>query len=283
LAWRAKGWYFGRQLEAGNDAVTLAAGAPSKGAEDMAGHRYGDDFMRYTAESSVHSASVVARLIAGSVRISSVLDVGCATGTWLAAWQESGVGDCFGIDGDYVDPALLRVPRDLFGPCDLSKPFDLGRDFDLVQSLEVAEHIPEEGAAAFIGSITRHARRYVLFSAAPPGQGGEFHVNEQPYEYWKALFERRGFVAHDAVRPAIAGDPRVSYWYRYNTLLYVREDATQELPEAIARSRVPVGAPVPDLSPALFRARKAIVRMLPPSLQDAIARAKARLLPSGRI
>jgi hypothetical protein len=35
----------------------------------------------------------------------------------------------------------------------------------------------------FVYCLARHARRFVLFSAAPPGQGGEFHVNERPFEY----------------------------------------------------------------------------------------------------
>jgi hypothetical protein len=33
----------------------------------------------------------------------------------------------------------------------------------------------------------------VLFSAAPPGQGGEHHVNERTYEFWRGLFARHGY------------------------------------------------------------------------------------------
>jgi SAM-dependent methyltransferase len=249
----------------------------------MAGHSYDDEFMRYTAATSAYSSRVISGLLLPILSASSVLDVGCATGTWLAAWKEAGASDIFGIDGAYVDPSMLQVPRDRFMPVDLAKPFDLGRQFDLVQSLEVAEHLPEPSAAGFVESMSRHARRWILFSAAPPGQGGESHVNEKPYEYWRDLFASHGFVAVDAVRPLVAGDVAVSYWYRYNTLLYLRADHARDLPPLLAQALLRPDGPVPDVSPLTFRMRKAVVRLLPVQVQDVIARAKARLLPSGRI
>ncbi len=249
----------------------------------MTAQRYGDDFMRYAAGSSHYAATVVSSKLAALLPIASVLDVGCATGTWLAAWQARGVTDVAGVDGDYVDRSALRIPRESFKALDVSKSFDLGQRFDLVQSLEVAEHVPRSAADDFVASLARHARRYVLFSAAPPGQGGEFHINEQPYDYWRTRFSRLGFRALDAVRPMVAGDSRVSFWYRYNTLLYVRDELVQELPSSLAGCVLDPDQPVPDVSPLAFRARKAIVRCLPAALQEQLARAKARFLPSGRV
>lgn len=249
----------------------------------MTGQRYGDDFMRYTAGSSQYAATVVSSELAALLPIASVLDVGCATGTWLAAWREMGVSEVAGVDGDYVDRSALRIPQECFTALDVSKPFDLGQRFDLVQSLEVAEHVPGSAADDFVSNLARHARRYVLFSAAPPGQGGEFHINEQPYDYWRARFSRHGFRALDAVRPMVAGDGRVSFWYRYNTLLYVRDKLVQELPSLLAGCVLDPDEPVPDVSPLAFRVRKAIVRCLPAAFQDRLARAKARFLPSGRV
>ena len=49
-----------------------------------------------------------------------------------------------------------------------------------------------EHADTFVQNLVRHASGAILFSAAPPGQGGEFHVNEQPYEYWRGKFQRCG-------------------------------------------------------------------------------------------
>jgi 2-polyprenyl-3-methyl-5-hydroxy-6-metoxy-1,4-benzoquinol methylase len=70
----------------------------------------------------------------------------------------------------------------------LDSPLDLGRAFDLVISLEVAEHLPESAADAFIDSLVRHGD-VILFSAAIPFQGGHRHINEQRRTGKTSLFK----------------------------------------------------------------------------------------------
>lgn len=239
-------------------------------------HIYDNHFMDYTGDSSRHSAMTIASLLREPLVIGSVLDVGCATGTWLRAWLDTGVGEIQGVDGDYVDRSRLRIEGKCFRSADLSQPLVLGRRFDLVQSLEVAEHIDESCADRFVQNLVDHSRGLVLFSAAPPGQGGEYHINEQPLEYWRRKFARHDYQVFDAVRPAIAADASISFWYRYNTLLYVHADRFDSLPASIAASRIGDASRIPDPAPLVFRARKLIVRAMPYSLQQALARFKAR-------
>jgi SAM-dependent methyltransferase len=236
--------------------------------------QYDQRFMDYADVSSRHSAEVISALIGRALAPGSVLDVGCARGTWLAAWQERGATDVQGIDGAHVDLTSLRIDRERFLAHDLSQPFDLGRGFDLVQSLEVAEHIPAERAQTFVDNLVRHARGAILFSAAPPGQGGEHHVNEQPYDYWRVMFAAHGYRACDVIRPAIASDHRISFWYRYNLLLYLDAATAARLPEW-SGALLPEGQPIRDLSPLWFKARKQVIRWLPSALRDGLARAKA--------
>ena len=243
-------------------------------------HAYDAAFMEYTERTSRHSAQLIVRVLREVLSPQSVLDVGCARGTWLNAWREAGAEDAFGVDGEYLDAATLAIAPERFRAADLSRPLDLGRQFDLVQSLEVAEHVPAAAAPQFVENLVTHSRGVVLFSAAPPGQGGEFHVNEQPYDYWRALFARHGFAAHDYVRPRIAGDTSVSFWYRFNILLYVRDGV--ELPAAVRSTRIADGVPVTDLLSALFRLRKLAIRGLPYAWQQGLARFKARVLRTGR-
>jgi SAM-dependent methyltransferase len=245
-------------------------------------HTYDAVFMKYTSNSSRYAAGVIARLLAIALQPTSVLDVGCAAGAWLAEWRRAGIADIFGVDGDYVDRSRLLIDVERFSSVDLSQPFRLNRKFDLVQCLEVAEHLAEASARRLIDVITDHAERYVLFSAAPPGQGGEHHVNERSYDYWRDLLSSRGFEALDYVRPAIMHDRRVSFWYRYNVLLYVRQSNLALLPPDVAATRIPPQAKVADLSPRLFQLRKLIVRSLPAALQNQIAVVKARVFPTGR-
>jgi Methyltransferase domain len=246
-------------------------------------YAYNDDFMQYAAKSSAYSAAAITSILYRQLKVDSVLDVGCARGTWLRAWDDCGVVDLHGVDGNYVNRGTLEVPARMFTAVDLSDLFDLGRQFDLVQSLEVGEHIKESASETFVESIARHARAYVLFSAAPPGQGGEHHINEQPYEFWRTKFEARGFVTVDVVRPSIVRDKRISYWYRYNSLLFVRRERLLDLHNDMRAALLTPDDPIKDLSPLPFRIRKAIVRRLPHALQHKIARLKSKVLPIGRL
>ena len=248
----------------------------------MTTHTYNSDFMRYAAQSSAYSAVAITSILYQQIAVISVLDVGCARGTWLRAWSELGIRDLHGVDGDYVDHQKLEIPISSFTTANLNVAFDLGRQFDLVQSLEVGEHIEENASEIFVDSLARHARRYILFSAAPPGQGGEYHVNEQPYEFWRKQFEDRGFATIDSVRPAIAKDNKISYWYRYNTLLFIRCELLPEIAENLQNKVLLASERIKDISPLPFRFRKAFVRWLPKTVQHEIALLKARFFPTGR-
>ena len=242
---------------------------------------YDSQFMEYSVRSSGHSAAKVIRILRRALPIESVLDVGCAHGTWLKEWQASGVQDVHGVDGEYVDVAGLAILPCEFTSADLSYPVSLNRTFDLVQSLEVGEHITPSASATFVEGIVEHSRGVVLFSAAPPGQGGEFHINERPYEFWRALFRSHNFFPFDYVRPLISEDRSISFWYRLNTLLYIRSDRIHGLDLILRKAQIPEETPIPDFSSVAFKVRKAVVRQLPYSAQHKLARLKARFLPSG--
>lgn len=156
------------------------------------------------------------------VQPSSVLDVGCGTGTWLRAFEEAGVHDYLGVDGDYVDRSMLNIPAERFVTADISRPLGLRRKFDLVVCLEVAEHVAPEHADTLIQSLVDHGD-VILFSAAVPGQGGQNHLNEQWPEYWQDKFKKHGYYFHDLVRPHIWHDIHVNWWYRQNIFLVTRE------------------------------------------------------------
>lgn len=156
------------------------------------------------------------------VQPTSVVDVGCGTGEFLAVFQEHGVHDIYGIDGEYVDRNLLAIPQENFKALDINRAFTLNKTYDMALCLEVAEHLSPVSASEFIESLTRLAP-VVLFSAAIPAQDGDHHVNEQWPEYWAELFKARGFVAVDAIRKRIWSNRQIEVWYRQNTLLFCKE------------------------------------------------------------
>lgn len=177
---------------------------------------------------------------------------------------DAGIEDVCGVDGPYLQSRSLHIPAERFVAADLTAPVRLGRRFDLVESLETAEHLPIDVAATFVETLVAHAP-VVLFSAAPPGQGGEHHINEQPYAFWRRLFAIHGYVLVDAVRPRVAGNRRIEPWYRYNALLFVDGSLMAPLLSALSAQRVPDAAPIPHYAPALVRLRNRLVSRIPPS------------------
>jgi len=243
-------------------------------------HVYDADFYRYQGAGSLRSARLVIAALRRRLPVAArtVLDVGCGVGTWLVAWKELGCEVC-GVDGAYVAPGSLQIATGEFHAHDLMLELALGRRFDLVQCLEVAEHLPPAAAPVLVASLCRHAD-LVMFSAAPPGQGGEHHVNERPYGYWRELFAAEGFAMHDPLRGEILADRRILPWYRYNTFLYVSERAPAALREALAGCRVPSERAPPDLAPWPYRLRRRLVALLPVRAATALAVAKKRLFNS---
>ncbi len=193
---------------------------------------YNSSFFSTYAGDSLSSAREVLSIVKDMANPQSVVDVGCGIGTWLKAWMDLGVNEVVGIDGSYVKADELLIPRDRFRAMDLSAPVKLGTRFDLVQSLEVAEHLPETSAKAFV-SFLCSLGDVVLFSAAIPFQGGTSHINEQWPEYWAQLFMSHGFVTVDVVRELVWNNDRVAYYYAQNTFLFVR-------PEKVGSLKLPI-------------------------------------------
>lgn len=239
----------------------------------MSSYEYDPEFYEYINSGSRRSAQVITSLVGKALNVRSVADFGCGQGAWLQVWQETGAEVIFGLDGDYVNQEALLVNADNFHAVDLTKPVSLDRKFDLVQSLEVAEHLPAASASTFVESLTKHGSM-VMFSAAVPGQGGENHVNEQPYEYWRNLFLEKDYVLLDYIRPLIRLNQNVEPWYRYNTFLYVAQSRLIELPEEVRATALDDRASILDISPAAYKARKLLLRVLPTSILSIGARIK---------
>jgi SAM-dependent methyltransferase len=185
---------------------------------------YTEDFFKWIEDGSTKSAKEIIPIIFEFIQPKSVIDVGCGTGTWLSVFQEHGVEEIWGVDGDYVDQKNLEIPQDRFLSFDLKNPLSLDRQFDLVVSLEVAEHLPSDCAETFVDSLTRLGS-VILFSAAIPFQGGTEHINEQWLDYWANYFQKKGYVAIDCIRPRIWENDNVEMWYAQNILIFAQKDS----------------------------------------------------------
>jgi hypothetical protein len=240
-------------------------------------HIYSNQFYDYIDVGARASARAMINVVQPWLNIKSVVDLGSGRGVWTDEWIRAGVTDVAAVDGDYVDREQLAVPKDKFHAADLTKIVDLGRRFDLAQSLEVGEHLPEGASAVLVESLTRHADR-VLFSAAVPGQGGEFHINEKPLSFWQDLFTSHGYTAFDCVRPRLKDTAGVEPWYRYNTVLYANAAGRNRLPPEVLACEVPMGQKVQLAGSLGWRMRRGIVSLLPRAMVTKIAQIRAAVL-----
>lgn len=257
------------------NARTTPSGASRERAEPpgVGSYSYSESFYRYIEAGSLRSARVVVPLVLRELSPSSVLDVGCGAGAWLAEYRNHGITDYMGVDGSYVWGNSLLISQEHFQSVDVTQPFDLGRRFDIVQCLEVGEHLPETSSDALIGNLTRHGDE-VLFSAATPGQGGENHVNEQTHEYWRLLFAKHGYKPFDLFRPMIKGAVEVESWYRYNIVLFIAETAVPALSPGLLRSALRDDQAIPAMTSLAFRIRSYVISLLPMWCVTKIALAK---------
>ena len=188
---------------------------------------YGASFYADRRTATRHAAERLLTILAEHVSFTKVADVGCGTGTWLAAAMHMGAEEAFGYEGAWVGATELDDPRIDLAQVDLEQPLS-GARVDLVMSLEVAEHLSPARAESFVADLCAMAP-IVLFGAAIPGQGGVNHVNEQWQSYWASKFAARGFAAFDVIRPLVWSDSSIPPWYRQNAIVYISDDAAQNL------------------------------------------------------
>lgn len=238
-------------------------------------YTYGAAFQNMAATGSIYPARRIISAVRSVLPIRSVIDIGCARGTWLREWRAQAVDDIVGVDGPYIDQSELEIDSQCFVIHDLSVRFNIGRRFDLAQSLEVAEHLPPARAATFVADVVAHAP-VILFSAATPGQGGENHLNERTAEYWRSIFREHDYVAIDCLRPLLARSEGIPTWYRYNLILYAERRTVGQISLFARQFELADEEPIPDVSPWPYRMRKSIVRLLPRRICDHLARRNAR-------
>lgn len=183
--------------------------------------KYDQEFYKKNKVGSLNSAKIIVPIILKNMKIKSVVDIGCGTGTWLSEFIKHDVNNVLGIDGNWVDEKMLLIPKDKFHSKDLNQKFNLERKYDLAISLEVAEHIKKENSDIFIDNLCKLSD-VILFSAAIPNQFGEGHINCNWQEYWIEKFEKRGYKTIDIIRNKVWNNEKVEYWYKQNTFLFAK-------------------------------------------------------------
>ena len=177
----------------------------------------------------------------------SIVDIGCGTGSWLAAAHYLGVEDVVGVEGSSSAKEMLMIPDEFWMERNVCEKVELGRKFNLAISLEVAEHLPVESHSTFIGNLTCHSD-VILFSAAIPYQGGTGHQSENWPSYWSEHFIRFGFDCFDIIRPVIWNMPGINFWYKQNIMLFVRQGCAGKIGlDSSQKTNIPLSLVHPEM------------------------------------
>src|SRR5262245_32477605 len=129
--------------------------------------------------------------------IKSMVDVGCGPPGMVYYAHSKGI-KAVGVDGD---PNIARDCPVIIEHDYTKKPLYLG-EFDLGWTVEFVAHVEEQYLPNIMATF--EACKYVLITAAIPGQSGHHHVNCQWGDYWIGKFNEHGFAldteATDGVR-----------------------------------------------------------------------------------
>lgn len=222
--------------------------------ENVLARVYPTSFFELTTDGSLTAARKVLPLLWRHRNFSSVVDVGCGVGTWLAAALELGASSLCGIDGPHVPTEMMLVEPSIIIKTDLEQPLKLRSTYDLCICLEVAEHLSPSRASSFVADLTALSG-VVAFSAAIPFQGGDGHLNEMWPEYWAELFAAHNYHPWCGIREEIWNIKEIPWWYRQNLIVFAME---QEL-NSLVKDYTPVQtAPLTKIHPEsyLFNVRR---------------------------
>ncbi len=188
---------------------------------------YNAEFFSTNQAEGLRHAEWFCPLIVEIFHPKSLVDVGCGTGHFVK-WCDDHDIEAFGIEGSVwaVEHAIGKcvIQMDL-----RQKGFAVEhcRKFDLAISIEVAEHIEKEYAGVFVDTLCALSDTVVM-TAAPPGQGGTMHVNEQEWPYWRDLFSNRHYYfdavttgkLKDRIRLATIEGHHVATWFAKNIMVW---------------------------------------------------------------
>ena len=199
------------------------------------------------------TAESIVSLLGKLFHFKTVMDVGCTEKAWLKAFKKSGAevfGVCMvGHPVDFHEEGIRTQDID-FG----STRFNVQRKQDLALSLDFAEKFPADFVGRYIDDLTGISD-VILFSSQLPVLSAVGKTGQEKYPaHWQRLFEARGFVAIDCIRPQIWKMDDVLLEYKQGMVLYVREKSLAQYPKLFDFYLKHEGENVLDMvHPAVYR------------------------------
>ena len=111
------------------------------------------------------------------------------------------------------------------GGFDLASPMTW-KPADAVISIEVGEHIPKRFESTFVSNIVKSARKMIVLTWAPPGQGGEGHVNNQSQQHIVRQIQQSGIFKKNKTLTRRLKEAATVQWIKANPQVFVSKVLT---------------------------------------------------------
>jgi len=164
-----------------------------------------------------HTDEGALRYLKDKFAIETMLDVGCGPGGQVRVALSLGI-DAEGVDGD---PRVVAENTDItIHECDYTvNTFE--REVDLIWSTEFLEHVKEEYQENYMKTFAQGKHVFVTF--APPGKGGNHHVNLKSAEYWIKVFADHGLVHDETITNEVKSSSTMKREFVRKNGLYFRK------------------------------------------------------------
>jgi len=158
------------------------------------GREYDSNYYRWHLEICRLWEIAVAHDVIKRYGITSIIDFGCGIGSFLEGALDCGLTHIVGLEIN-IEIAKEHIPHRIVPYIynrDITETVDDMGKFDCSWSFEAAEHIKPEGTEQFIKNLAI-AERFIVLTAAPPGQSGRYHINCRPKQFWIDSIVAEGF------------------------------------------------------------------------------------------
>lgn len=198
---------------------------------------YDENFMKHVKVEETESAKVMMESIYHELKPRNVIDIGCGPCNHLNTLRAMDKNiKLVAVDGS--EHARKYVGENIpFHVKDFTYPFMIdGGDFDLAICFEVIEHISSDFEDILINNLMRHTNKYLVISAAIPGQPGHHHVACKPLSYWVNYLTKLGFTHRTDIQERWKQEwkkKRVKFYFVDNLLVFER-NKTKVFPRNMA-------------------------------------------------
>lgn len=184
----------------------MAVGDPSLYKGYLGGH----DWITHTDEGAL-------KYVKENLGVKTMLDVGCGPGGQVRTAIALGI-DAEGVDGD---PRVIAESPDItIHECDFTQN-TFRKEVDFIWSVEFVEHVKEEFQENYMNTFA--GAKHVFITFAPPGKGGNHHVNLKPASYWIETFAKYGLEYDLATADAIKAASTMKREFVAKNGLYFRK------------------------------------------------------------